>query len=424
MALTETKSTCDRTNSPSAIRAKKKQIRMIYIHAFTNLLHQAISTPIRTQYMMGLLNGNQASTARLLAYSTSGSALIEFFFNPSLGKLSDHIGRKFLLLLSPILSFVCKILILLKSDYRLLMLERTVFNAANVLAGSTGCKAALTDLCEGEELAQAYGTLGAAQGLGVLGGSMLSGILSQFGMSFISIYGTAAFIAFAHSYMVMFLMEESNKHKKPIKDFTYVNPFEFIKLFQTKSNELSKLMWSSAFMCFAEGKNIVDVSMNYIVNDCKCGEAEAAYMVSGFGVTMISSGMSSRAMLKRLGERLFTTWSNVVTIMAYYLWTRGRLGIWSGLVMMVVCQARQAAVLARSTVIATGSDVGYGKGEFQGMYANLRSLTVMIAPILYGNTYNYTKARGSPGGMYFVLIAMTAIGEVLHQLSYAAPGKD
>ena len=59
------------------------------------------------------------------------------------------------------------------------MLERTVFNAANVLAGSTGCKAALTDLCQGEELAQAYGTLGAAQGLGVLGGSMLSGTIQK-----------------------------------------------------------------------------------------------------------------------------------------------------------------------------------------------------------------------------------------------------
>ena len=398
---------------------RKKQIRMIYIHAFTNLLHQAMSTPIRTQYMMGLLQGDQAATARLLAYATSGSAVIEFLFNPSLGKLSDHIGRKFLLLMSPVLSFICKALIIMRSDYRLLMLERTVFNAANVLAGSTGCKAALNDLCTEKELAQAYGTLGAAQGLGVLGGSILSGILSQFGMSFIGIYGTACAIGLAHTYMVIFKMEESNKNKKPMKDFNIVNPFTFIKLFQTKSAELTKLTWASFFMCFSEGKNIVDVSMNYIVNDCMCGEAEAAYMVSAFGGSMISSGMLSKAMLKKMGARLFTTWSNVVTIIAYYFWTRGRLGLWSGLAMMVCCQARQAAVLARSTTLATGPGVGYGKGEYQGMYANLRSLTVMIAPLLYGNTYNYSKARGQPGGMYFVVMAITALGEVFHQLSYA-----
>ena len=316
--------------------------------------------------MLGLLKGDQAATARLLAYSTSGSALIEFLFNPSLGKLSDHIGRKFLLLMSPVLSFVCKMLILLLSDYRLLMLERILFNAANVLAGSTGCKAALNDLCRDDELAQSYGNLGAAQGLGVLGGSLLSGILSQVGMSFLGIYGTAATIALAHTYMVFYFLEESNKAKKPLEKFEIVNPLEFLKLFQTKSQELTDLTWASAAMCFAEGKNIVDVTMNYIVNDCMCDEAEASYMVSSFGLSMISSGVLSKPMLKRMGARLFTTFSNLLTIVSYYFWAQGRLGLWAGLAIMFCCQARQAAVLARCTTLATGKNVGYEKVNIKG----------------------------------------------------------
>ena len=117
--------------------------------------------------------------------------------------------------------------------------------------------------------------------------------------------------------MVFYFLEESNKAKKPLEKFEIVNPLEFLKLFQTKSQELTDLTWASAAMCFAEGKNIVDVTMNYIVNDCMCDEAEASYMVSSFGLSMISSGVLSKPMLKRMGARLFTTFSNLLTIVLH-----------------------------------------------------------------------------------------------------------
>ena len=84
-------------------------------------------------------------------------------------------------------------------------------------------------------------------------------------------------------------------------------------------------------MCFAEGKNIVDVTMNYIVNDCMCDEAEASYMVSSFGLSMISSGVLSKPMLKRMGARLYYLLEPLDNCLVLFLGSRqtGIVG-WSG----------------------------------------------------------------------------------------------
>jgi hypothetical protein len=60
---------------------------------------------------------------------------------------------------------------------------------------------------------------------------------------------------------------------------------------------------------------------------------------------------------------------------------------------------------------------GMGRGEFQGMFNNMRAIAVAIAPIVYGRTYAALTQRGMYAGKVWLLIAVVAgvVPELIHR---------
>ncbi len=115
-------------------------------------------------------------------------AIMQFFFSPLLGKASDKIGRKPILLLSLSTSFISFTIFSFANSYLMLLFSRIIAGLATERAVA---QAYIADITEHKSRTKEMGKIGAAFGAGFILGPALGGALSIYGYS---IPGYAAMI--------------------------------------------------------------------------------------------------------------------------------------------------------------------------------------------------------------------------------------
>lgn len=119
----------------------------------------------------------QASSATL-GILISSFSIMQFVFSPLLGRLSDKIGRKPVLLLSIATSLCSFLLFSIANSFLVLLLSRIVAGMATETAVA---QAYITDITSESDRAKGLGLLGAAFGVGFIVGPALGGFLSLYG---------------------------------------------------------------------------------------------------------------------------------------------------------------------------------------------------------------------------------------------------
>ena len=105
-------------------------------------------------------------------------ALFQLFSGPLLGRMSDHVGRKPLLIVSQIGTLIGFLVTAFAGTLWVVFLGRIIDGAT---AGNLSlAQAYISDVTKPEERAKSFGVIGIAFGLGFLIGPAISGFLSQF----------------------------------------------------------------------------------------------------------------------------------------------------------------------------------------------------------------------------------------------------
>jgi predicted MFS family arabinose efflux permease len=142
-------------------------------------------------------------------------SLMQFIFSPLLGRLSDKVGRKPILLVSILSSFFSFILFALANSFLLLLLSRIIAGMATETAVA---QAYIADITTETDRAGGMGMVGAANGAGFIVGPAIGGFLSIYGLS------TLGFVAAAlngvNLLFAFLFLPESNQ---PIQMFTSYN---------------------------------------------------------------------------------------------------------------------------------------------------------------------------------------------------------
>jgi multidrug resistance protein len=105
-------------------------------------------------------------------------AIMQFIFSPILGRISDNVGRRPVLLLSILISIVSLILFTLADSFLILLLSRII---GGIATESGVAQAYIADTTEEKDRAKGLGKLGAALGVGFIVGPALGGLLSVYG---------------------------------------------------------------------------------------------------------------------------------------------------------------------------------------------------------------------------------------------------
>lgn len=151
--------------------------------------------------------GGDARTVGLLL---SGFSLMQLLATPFLGRLSDRIGRRRVILVSLAGNALAMVVFAQATHLAILPLLFLSRLLAGATAGNlSACQAAIADVTEGEARTKGMGMLGAGIGLGMMLGPLVGGELSKLG-PWVPPLG-AAVMALADLVGAFFLMPETRR---------------------------------------------------------------------------------------------------------------------------------------------------------------------------------------------------------------------
>lgn len=159
---------------------RRPAIPFILVTLFLDVLGIGLIIPILPRLIEDLSGGNVSSASTTFGLLAALYSLMQFVFAPVLGSLSDHFGRRPVILGSLLGSGL---------DYLLLAIAPTLgwFYLGRIIAGVTGANitaasAYIADVSPPEKRAQSFGLIGAAFGLGFIAGPALGGVLGHWGL--------------------------------------------------------------------------------------------------------------------------------------------------------------------------------------------------------------------------------------------------
>lgn len=174
----------------SEIRNGKTSLMLIFLIVFIDLIGFGIIIPVLPTYAERYGADSLSVGALLASYS-----LMQFFFTPFWGRLSDKVGRRPVLLISLFASALGYLIWGLADSLTMLFVSRIVAGIGN--ANIAVAQAYIADVTSEENRAKGMGMVGAAFGLGFVLGPAIGGVCAQFFGSQVIGYIASAFSALA-----------------------------------------------------------------------------------------------------------------------------------------------------------------------------------------------------------------------------------
>ncbi len=199
----------------------KSSLSVIFITVFIDLMGFGILIPILPTFASKNLDISDFGIGIIVA----AYSFIQFLFNPLLGKISDRIGRRPLILITLFITSISYLVFSISDSFFLLLLSRLIagFGGSNIGVA----QAYIADVTPKEQRSKGMGLIGAAFGLGFVFGPFIGGALSQYG------YSVAGYAASVFSFLALifafFMLPESKKEASAEEnrrtlffDFNYV----------------------------------------------------------------------------------------------------------------------------------------------------------------------------------------------------------
>jgi len=402
---------------------ERRMLHLVMGHQLCTLSTSLLTMQPRAQLLLKALGGDSAAVAVQISRGAFLLALSDLLLSPSVGALSDRVGRKPLMLLAPAVALPLKLLAAARPSVAVLLVERVLGDAFRTLGGTTMAYACLCDLCKGEAYTVALGRVNAATGLGIVVAPLAAAAVMGRSGHPRRAYLASALVAFAHLVLGALLLRETRPCKpeagraSEAEKPTVLQPaWQFLKFF-TAGPRLRWRAWLFALHCMMEGKVLQDQ-----VSVLQIGEGwttvRRSRWTSGLGVAMLVGGQATGALVRHMGEHRFAALCHVASLGAFGLLRTG--AFWTSLLLLCLGQQRRSASTA--WLLGEAARAGVGRGEAVGRLASLRAAVDGAAALLYGAAYRAGAARGKPQEVLLVPAAAAVASEALRMLLAAGAG--
>lgn len=145
----------------------------IYLTIFIDITGFGLIIPLTPFYVASFNYG-----AFAIGILIGSFALMQFIFSPLLGKVSDRVGRRPILLLSIFVSFISFLIFSFAVSYAMLLTSRIISGMATEYSMA---QAYIADTTSPKERGVKYGRLGSMFGAGFIVGPAIGGFLYQYG---------------------------------------------------------------------------------------------------------------------------------------------------------------------------------------------------------------------------------------------------
>lgn len=271
-------------------RKMNMALGLMFLTVFIDLIGFGIIIPLLPLYAEQF--GANGLTVGLLLMSYS---LMQFFFAPMWGSLSDRIGRKPVLLISLTASAVGYLLWGSATSLLMLFVSRIVAGFGN--ANLAVAQAYIADVTPEEYRSQGMGMIGAAFGLGFVLGPAIAGISSHFGVAPAMLgYIAAAFSIIDLIFTALYLKEPEKRAGKTHNRFA-VGADYYLRTLQSKEFGLCLFIMFVSTFAFANMETTLVLLTNQYY---KFNMMQNSYLFAGLGLVMV---LIQGGLIRRIGKK-------------------------------------------------------------------------------------------------------------------------
>lgn len=369
------------------LKKQSPAIGFIFITLLLDVMGLGIIIPVMPKLISELIHGGLSEASKYGGWLMFAYAIMQFMFAPVLGSLSDHYGRRPVLLAS---------LFGFGIDYLFLAFAPTIgwLFVGRIIAGITGASfttasAYIADISTPEKKAQNFGLIGAAFGLGFIIGPVLGGILGQYGAR-IPFIASAILTLLNWLYGYFILPESLDKQHRRAFSWKRANPVGSLRHIR-KYPLLSQLFLSVLFIYLAMHA-VQSTWSYYTMEEFHWNEAMVGYSLGFVGllVGIVQAGLI-RVITPKLGAKRSVYTGLILYVIGLTLFAFATKG-WMMFVFLVpYCLGGIAGPSLQG--IVSNQVPPNEQGELQGALTSLMSVTSIVGPPFMTNLFSHFTSK-------------------------------
>ena len=387
---------------------QSKALVFIFITIFIDVLGLGIIIPVLPKLLqvLGHINVNRAS--EYIGWLTFVYASMQLIFASIMGNLSDHYGRRPILLIS---------LFGFGIDYAVMAFAPTIawLFVGRLIAGICGAStstatAYIADVSTGSKRAANFGLVGAASAIGLIFGIALGAYLYAINIRLPFI--AAAGFAIGNGLYGLFVLPESlAKENRRKFEWSRANPLLSLLRIYKKQPALATLLSATAIVYVAQ-KAVEYLLSTFIYEKFNWTPASVGTLGLFIGLVLFAiQGGLIRYTVPKFGQR-----KNIIAGLIFYalgllLIAIAGKGWMLYLCMIPYCLGGLSGPALQG--LASEKVAKNEQGELQGAFSILNSISLIIGPLVFSYVFFFFTKKGShvyyPGAPYLLAAALMLI---------------
>jgi DHA1 family tetracycline resistance protein-like MFS transporter len=394
---------------------KRLALTFIFITVLLDSIGFGVILPVMPQLVMDVTGKSLSEAAVYGGWLLFLYALMQFFFAPVMGNLSDRFGRRPVLLCS-LLAFGLNYLLMgWAPTLGWLVLGRIIAGCASSTYAIAN--AYIADVFAPEERAKNFALMGAAFGGGFILGPVLGGFLGELGPR-VPFYATAGLALTNAAFGFLVLPETLARENQRKFDWRRANPLGALAHLREHPLVAGLVL---AYFFFLLGHHSLPAVWSYFaIARFDWSQSQIGYSLGFVGVMMmIAQAFLIRWVIDRHGP-VVTAYLGLTCATLAFLGYAFAAHAWM-IYLFLFIGAGQGFLGPAVQGLMSARMPANAQGELQGSLGSVASLAAIISPLLMTNLFGYFTSPAAPvyfPGASFLLAALLTVVSLLLFVPY------
>lgn len=364
-------------------RRRQAAVVFIAITVVIDVLGFGVIIPVLPRLVQQFMGGDPSRGAAMYGVFGTVWALMQFFFSPLLGAISDRFGRRPVILISCFGLGIDYIVMALAPSIGWLLCGRI---ASGICASSfTTSFAYIADVSPPEKRAGAFGLIGAAFGIGFVLGPALGGVLGDIGPR-LPFWGAAGLALLSACYGLFVLPESLPRDRRDAFRWRKANPVGALDLLRSHRD----LMGLAGINFLYQLAHCVLPSMYVLYTSYRYGWSARTVGLTLMMVGVLNilvQGLLVRPTVARFGERgaVYTGLLFGICGFSAFALAPSALWMWASLPVFALWGLASPGLQG----LMSQRVAAHEQGKLQGANGSITSIAGLIGPTLFTEAFAY-----------------------------------
>jgi MFS transporter, DHA1 family, tetracycline resistance protein len=406
-------------NSPTR-PPRQAALNFIFVTVLIDMLAFGMIIPVLPILVQNFVGGNAAHAAEMYGVFGTAWALMQLIFSPVQGSLSDHFGRRPVILISCAGLGLDFILMALAPNLWWLLVGRVISGITAASFSTAG--AYISDVTPPEKRAASFGLIGAAFGVGFVLGPALGGLLGAISPRLP--FWASAVMALANVCWGLFVLPESlPKDRRVPFSWKNANPLGALKLL--RSHSILAGLAGSYFLINLAHVVLPSTAVLYMHYRYRWDTRAVGVMLAGVGISsLVVQVFLVKPLVKWLKERRALALGLTFGAAGFAIYGLAPTGpiFWIGVPVMALWGIATPSLQTMMTRLVQPTE----QGRLQGALASLVGLASLIGPTVFTQTFAvFIGERADlrlPGAPFLLAAVLVIAGMALAWRTTQPPG--